>query len=199
MAPRKRDEQARDRILDAALSLFAQHGFHGVGVDAIAAAAKLSPASLYNHFPSKQDLFRALIEREIPPGFVWQSPTDAPLRTLLTEAAFTLVRWFREKPELNRLLVAEAVRDPAVGAVLYGHVLSITSRLTGVLEERAARGEIAVPSAEAASRFFLGAVAWAETVLEVFGGRQVEPVDDSLMVDLYVTMFLSALQGGNRP
>jgi AcrR family transcriptional regulator len=58
---------SRDRILDAAEGLFAQHGLAGAGVREIAQAAGLTPASLYNHFPSKEALYEAVLERGVRP------------------------------------------------------------------------------------------------------------------------------------
>lgn len=48
-------------ILDAAKSLFAEKGFHGVSIDEISRVVHVSPAILYRHFDSKQDLYDAVI------------------------------------------------------------------------------------------------------------------------------------------
>lgn len=57
----------KGRLLDAALRLFAEHGFAGVTVGQIEEAAGLRPrrGSLYNHFPSKEALLAALMERQV--------------------------------------------------------------------------------------------------------------------------------------
>jgi AcrR family transcriptional regulator len=57
----------RDRILDAAESRFAERGFAGAAVRDIAAAAGLNAASLYNHFPGKEELYEAVLERGLRP------------------------------------------------------------------------------------------------------------------------------------
>ena len=54
-------EGGRARILTAALSLFAQRGFHGTSIRDIAAAAGLQSASLYGHFPSKEHLLAEIV------------------------------------------------------------------------------------------------------------------------------------------
>lgn len=48
--------------LAAALSAFAEHGYHGTSVRDIAARAGLSVPGLYHHYPSKQSLLQALLE-----------------------------------------------------------------------------------------------------------------------------------------
>lgn len=50
----------RSAIVDAALKEFQAKGFQATSMDAIAAAAGVSKRTVYNHFPSKEDLFRAI-------------------------------------------------------------------------------------------------------------------------------------------
>ena len=53
----------RDRILDAAMTVFRRHGFRRSSIEQAAEAAGLTRQALYHHFKSKEALFRALIER----------------------------------------------------------------------------------------------------------------------------------------
>jgi AcrR family transcriptional regulator len=55
----------RTRLLDAARSVFARCGFHGASVEEIASEAGFSTGALYSNFDGKEDLFLALMEREI--------------------------------------------------------------------------------------------------------------------------------------
>ena len=55
----------RERLLDAARSVFASSGFHGASVEEIASRAGFSTGALYSNFDGKEDLFLALMEREI--------------------------------------------------------------------------------------------------------------------------------------
>lgn len=54
---------ARQRILDAAFRLFYAHGVRGVGVDTVIAESGVAKATLYKHFPRKDDLVLAYLER----------------------------------------------------------------------------------------------------------------------------------------
>lgn len=60
---------ARDRILSAASRLFCHHGFASTGIDAVIAEAGTAKATLYKHFPSKDDLIAAVLEVE---GETWR-------------------------------------------------------------------------------------------------------------------------------
>ncbi len=55
----------RERLLRAARSVFARSGFHGASVEEIASEAGFSTGALYSNFSGKEDLFLALMEREI--------------------------------------------------------------------------------------------------------------------------------------
>jgi AcrR family transcriptional regulator len=59
-----RREARRQRLLDAALHLFADLGFHDTSVDEVVAEARTSKSAFYEHFESKEDCFRMLLEQE---------------------------------------------------------------------------------------------------------------------------------------
>ena len=54
-----------DAVLDAALTLFAERGYHGTAVSQIADSLGIRTPSLYNHMRSKQDLLEAIIGRTV--------------------------------------------------------------------------------------------------------------------------------------
>lgn len=63
-APRVKPEDRRPLILDAALPIFAEHGYRDTSMEAIAAAVGVTKPVVYDAFPSKRALFRALVDRE---------------------------------------------------------------------------------------------------------------------------------------
>lgn len=54
---------ARERLLTTAYDLFARRGIRGVGVDEIIATSNVAKATFYKHFPTKNDLVLAFLER----------------------------------------------------------------------------------------------------------------------------------------
>src|ERR1700735_55922 len=56
---RPRSEQAEQAIIDAALALFAEQGFEGVCVEAVAARAGVGKATIYRRWPNKEELLLA--------------------------------------------------------------------------------------------------------------------------------------------
>ncbi|WFU05750.1 TetR/AcrR family transcriptional regulator (plasmid) [Rhizobium sp. CB3171] len=57
MSPKK------EQLIAVATDLFSRHGFHPVGVDRILAEAGVARMTLYNHFPGKDDLISAVLDR----------------------------------------------------------------------------------------------------------------------------------------
>lgn len=62
MTKRLSAEQRRATIIDAAKRLFAQNGLHGVSIDEIVKQVGVSPAILYRHFNSKDELYQAVLD-----------------------------------------------------------------------------------------------------------------------------------------
>lgn len=61
MKRRQNTSEARHRILETADRLFYHEGIRAVGIDRIIAEAEVAKMSLYNHFPSKDDLILAVL------------------------------------------------------------------------------------------------------------------------------------------
>ncbi len=59
----ERSERSRQQILEAALTLFSHQGYGATGVRDIAETAGLSKGNVYHHFPDKESIFRALLDR----------------------------------------------------------------------------------------------------------------------------------------
>lgn len=69
----------RNRIIDAATGLIAQHGVAGTGIEDVRAAAGVSGSQLYHYFDSKQALIRAVITRQADSVLEPGSPRVAAL------------------------------------------------------------------------------------------------------------------------
>jgi len=95
-AAERRPSQARERILLTADRLFYNEGIHAVGIQRIVAESAVTRVTLYRHFPSKDDLVSAYLERreeydhDQVEGIIDAHPDDP--RAALTELATALTR-----------------------------------------------------------------------------------------------------------
>ena len=112
----------KERILDAALTLFAEKGYDGVGVDFIAEKAGLKGPSLYKHFKGKEEILDTLISKvenyyemnfgsEIHPGQIPAS-MDEFIDTSLKRIQFTLHDEMIRKT--RRILTMEQFRNQRI-------------------------------------------------------------------------------------
>lgn len=94
---------AADRLLDAASRLFYTRGVPNVGINEIIARAGVARMTLYHHFPSKDALLKAVLERRRAERSVWlqraTSCSDEPLEQLL--AVFELLVEWAETPDFR--------------------------------------------------------------------------------------------------
>ncbi len=70
--PTRLTDRKRDAIVQAAIAEFREHGFAGTSMDRVAAAADVSKRTVYNHFPSKDELFEAIL------GQLWERGHSLP-------------------------------------------------------------------------------------------------------------------------
>jgi TetR/AcrR family transcriptional regulator, regulator of autoinduction and epiphytic fitness len=106
-------------MLEAARMEFAAAGYLNASMDTIAAAADVSKRTLYNHFPSKEALFRALIvglAEEISRVAMISYARDVPLRKQLERYARDSIGLMRDPRYLKlfRAVLAEHIRNPAL-------------------------------------------------------------------------------------
>src|SRR5580693_2786817 len=80
----------RERILETTDRLFYHQGIRAVGVDTIAAEIGISKRTLYNHFPSKDELILAYLTRHL----IEPRTSEWPLLEQILRYFDRLERWF---------------------------------------------------------------------------------------------------------
>jgi AcrR family transcriptional regulator len=96
----RRWDATHQRIYDAAMALFSEHGFERVNVGQIAAAGAVSVPTFYAHYPSKEHIVMQLPTTEQMAALLSTQPTELPLRTRLVGIApIWLAQWGPEERE----------------------------------------------------------------------------------------------------
>jgi AcrR family transcriptional regulator len=105
-AAARNPQQSQERILKAALEEFADKGFAGARVDAIARRARINKRMLYHYFGDKEGLFREVLRRKMAERAAWlASAPDDPIDSL--------PYWFQlayQDPAFIRLLEWESLQ-----------------------------------------------------------------------------------------
>lgn len=154
----------REQILQGARAVFQSVGYERATVDAIAARAKVSKATIYNHFRNKEALFLFTLGAETGPlQEKFLSLLEAPsgdLEADLRQIGAQLVRLVSDPAHVRRfrILVAEVERFPELGRTFYAcSIRTGEERMAAFLARAAERGLLAIedPAAAAADFFAL--------------------------------------------
>lgn len=139
-----RRQDRRETIIIAASRHFLEHGYSGTTMSAIAATLGGSKGTLWSYFPSKEELFTAVIDRASADFRSRLSENLDPrgdLSTALRNFSLKLLEKVTSPDAiaLNRLVMAEAGRFPEVGRIFHERAPRPTVRLlahflSGVME-----------------------------------------------------------------
>ncbi|SDD15828.1 TetR/AcrR family transcriptional regulator [Rhodococcus tukisamuensis] len=97
---------AEQRLLDSARDAFAAKGYHGTSTREIAAGAGMSPAAMYIHFSSKQDVLLRLIlagHESALATLISGAATTGSATKRLRSAVFCFARWHAEQHTTGRV------------------------------------------------------------------------------------------------
>lgn len=162
MARSTAETATRDRILQAAVAVFARKGYHGAGVEDIVAASGTSKGAFYHYFESKQAIFltlmdslAAVVEQGVESAISAEqgaiAKVGAALRVVVETAA--------EQHDLAKILLVEAV---GLGPEFEEKRLEIHRRFARLiqrhLDRAVAEGDIAVQDTALVARAWFGAL-----------------------------------------
>jgi AcrR family transcriptional regulator len=186
--------KAHEQVLDAATRLFAEHGIDGTSMDAIAAAARVSKATIYNHWPDKPALCLDVLAH-------LHGTEPLPPPQLSRDARADIVAFLDRQPAVPRTelrarimphLIAYAARTPAFGEAWRRRVIDPPRVHLAVLLQRAIEDGQLPPDLdiEAAVPMLLGPVMY-RNMLRASG--EEAPAD---LVDRIVSLLWQAAPRG---
>jgi len=156
----QRKELRREAIIDIARASFLQHGFAASSMSSIAAACGGSKTTLWSHFPSKEALFEALVDRLVG------NFSDALGEALLTGGTEAAMRRFgrvflskilsEDALALKRMINSEAQRFPMLAVAFYERgPAPVRKRLSLYIAGEMEAGRLRKGDPELAARQFL--------------------------------------------
>jgi AcrR family transcriptional regulator len=148
-APRRtRRKDARPgEIIEAALRLFADRGYAATKLEAVAAAAGIGKGTIYLYFPTKEDLFRAVVRQAVLPNLeaiaaIAADPNNSAAAILRAIAERFLVVFDTDLTAIPKLVVAESGNFPSLARFYAEEVVyKGMALIRAVLARGIARGE----------------------------------------------------------
>jgi TetR/AcrR family transcriptional regulator, repressor for uid operon len=136
----------RDQILNAAMKLFTEKGFHASSMAELAKEARMSVGHIYHYFENKDAIIEAIVDRDMAEVMVFMdefAQADDPVAALIDRLDEGINRHLdRQRAAMRLEVLAEAARNPRVAAKLHavdraccGRLVEVLSRPLGHLGE----------------------------------------------------------------
>ncbi|MEV0480510.1 helix-turn-helix domain-containing protein [Streptomyces sp. NPDC050508] len=184
LTQRERSDSTIEELLSAARTLFAERGYNATSLDAVVEAAHLTKGALYHHFTGKQNLFKAVYEREqarlahiVARAYLGARPDS-------WEAVFVGARAFLVEvlaPDIQRINLLDAP-----GALGTEEMREINSGCLKMMEEgvrrASASGDIAPHSVTALTNLLYGGL--CETAMAVARAEDQQQALDAGITEL---------------
>jgi TetR/AcrR family transcriptional regulator, regulator of autoinduction and epiphytic fitness len=200
--PLRLTDRKRAAVIGAAIEEFLASGFDATSMDRIAARALVSKRTVYNHFPSKEALFAAILRQ------LWESSdADAgpvysavrPLRAQLLELLVKKLRLLNGEAFLSlaRVAIAAGIHSPERARDMVARMGEREEDLTVWIRAAAADGRLTVPDPVFASQQLQGLVkAFAFWPQVTMGQPPLSEDDQTKVAESAATMFLACYAEG---
>lgn len=156
--------ERRAAIIEAAIKLFSERGFRGATTRELAAAVGVSEPVLYQHFPSKRDLYTAIIETVMSREQYSEverllSDETAGPRVILRKLAEAAIQWHRQNEDYLRLVFFSALeRHELADLANQAHAGRFFRLITNYVQREMDRGRLKKRDANLVARVYLGLV-----------------------------------------
>jgi AcrR family transcriptional regulator len=186
--PKRQNESTRERVLEAAFTLFCEHGFSDVSMLEIATRAQVSKRDLYALFRNKQAVLADCIKERArrlrgPLDEADQAPKNREaLAATLVEIGVSILKGVCQPEVLTvyRLTISESDRAPEIARLLDRNGREATRKaLTKLLTKAQAKSFIvAGKPADLATRYF--AILWDDLLIRLLMRLREPPTDDEI-------------------
>lgn len=193
----KLTDRKREAILQAAIAEFRSSGFEATSMDKIAASAEVSKRTVYNHFPSKDDLFAAILQQ------LWECTAavtesayrkDLPLRSQLLELMQQKMRMLSDASFMNlaRVVIAEGIHSPQRAQDMIARMGMREEGVTAWIRAAQQDGKLKPADPEFAAHLLQGQLKifafWPQLAL---GQAPLSDAKQAMIVQTVVDMFLA--------
>ncbi|HEY7530496.1 MAG TPA: TetR/AcrR family transcriptional regulator [Gemmatimonadota bacterium] len=191
--------ERREQIIDAALSLFAEHGLRCT-TRQLAEAAGISEAALYLHFETKDALFEAIVRRKAAQASELEERLkgmlEEPPRRVFEEVGRTVLETHTADPTFLRLLLHSGLERHALFQTYFQvHVRESAAILTAYVERQQREGTFRPCDSRLAVRAFMGMLFHHLLMQEVFEVSLLGTFAPAEAATFFATCFLDGMCG----
>jgi AcrR family transcriptional regulator len=192
-------EDRRQQILQVATELFASRGFEGATTREIARRARVNEAIIFRHFPTKEDLYWAVIEAKVKSSASKEFMRDILLagntaRDTFATLAETILRRREKDQTLSRLLLFSALENHHLSQRFFqSYVADYYEILGDYIEHRIGAGEFRTVDPKLAARGFLGMVVYHSLIQDLFGGSKFHAYDSREVAESMTDIWLEGM------
>ena len=182
-------------IIRSAAEIFGEKGFSGTKTREIAARAGVSEALIFKHFPSKEDLYAAILAEKSPlPGLLERIKALAEQRKdveVFTMIAETIVGGAPDQ-NLMRLILFSALESHELSDMFFqNHIRHFYDVLASYIEQRIEDGAFQPVPPLVAARAFMGMLIYHRLLTVLFRAPLTQEPKD--IVHTFVTVFMDGL------
>jgi TetR/AcrR family transcriptional regulator len=192
-------EDRRNQILQVATELFASKGYDGATTREIARRARVNEAIIFRHFPTKEELYWAVIEAKVQSAGAKEFMRDIlnagkSLRETFSSLAETILRRREKDQTLSRLLFFSALENHRLSHRFFqSYVADYYELLGDYIQQRIDQGEFRSVDAHLAARGFLGMVVYHSLIQDLFGGSKFHPLDAHQVAETMTDIWLKGM------
>jgi AcrR family transcriptional regulator len=192
----------REQILDVATRIFARLGFQGAKTREIAQRSGVTEALVFRHFPTKEELYWAVIERKIVAAAAVDRMREtlrsgAPDREVLAAVAAQILERRASDQTLSRLLIYSALENHRLSERFFRtYVAECYQVLAGYIRRRVEEGVFRPVNPVLAARAFLGMVIYHSWIQELYGAKRYQNFSVQEVSEAFADLWLRGMLEG---
>jgi TetR/AcrR family transcriptional regulator len=201
-AARMSASDRRQQLLETALDLFSRKGFEGATTKEIAAAAGVTEAIIFRHFPTKQALYTAVLDYKLQSSELqdWLAETRACMDRnddagLLRSIATNIFRAYRTDPRLERVLLFAALEGHELGLAHHRQLaIPIFELLRDYILRRQREGCLREYNPGAMIEAIAGVAQHYAMMTQMFGFNPPDDLSDEQAIETFIRIVMGGIQ-----
>lgn len=189
-------DKTKQKILNAAIRVFASEGYGGATTRKIAEVAEVNEVTLFRKFKSKENILRAVItinRNDILKTLdsVLRMEKDDDIETCLHALGMGIMKIMRDRINIMVILIAEGRKNPEIAAILESVIQIIVARISEYFEFQMENGKMRSTDSRTAALVFLSYLSYMSQLNGVISEKILgNPKED---FDVFISIFINGI------